>query len=377
MKKSAKMSNMLNVVSTLSKAEQATLVEQIMAMMQETGIKEKNTCHNLVEGVSSAMPDCPHCGAKATLKKIVRSGFKANGAQRYTCNSCGKTFVPTTGTAFAWTKKDAETWKKYIHLTISGASLQMCAYECNISYQTAFNWRHKILHVFEEHQKSTQLSGKIEVDEMLIPLNFKGNHVQGDFGARKLTSNAINDMPRKAYHRGTDNKSASSKNKACVFCMVQDGRKAFYAAVPGVGFMTKPMLDATVVQHVDKDNAVMLADNYKITHNYFEENGFTYTILSSNTSDNPNEHKPEVRDGLHLQHVNAMHRHIRQFLAPYCGVSSKYLSHYISLFVWLKAFETQKQKREMDTVSIARASSTDCYIATHTIWERPAVPVCA
>jgi hypothetical protein len=60
MKKNEKMSSMLSVVSQLSKSEQAALVEQIMAMMQESSIEKKETCHGLVSRTASVMPDCPH-----------------------------------------------------------------------------------------------------------------------------------------------------------------------------------------------------------------------------------------------------------------------------------------------------------------------------
>lgn len=221
------------------------------------------------------------------------------------------------------------------------------------------------------------MTGTVEVDEMLIPISYKGNHVQGCFGKRDLKRGVINDMPREAYKRGTDNKSKSSKEKACVFCMVENGSKNFFAAVPGIGFMNDAMLEATVAKHVKKDSAMMMADGYKVTKNYFEKNGYRHMILLSNTSGNHKDHKPEVRDGLHLQHVNAMHHHIRNFLKPYCGVSSKYLSNYISLFVWLKSVAQSKQKKSVDKVSVARAAAPDCYVSRKQIENRPTVPMCA
>ena len=99
--------------------------------------------------------------------------------------------------------------------------------------------------------------------------------------------------------------------------------------------------------------------------------------LLSNTSDNPMGHKPEVRNGLHLQHVNSMHHHIRNFLKPYYGVSSKYLSNYISLFVWLKSIQLMRQKKKADKVSVARAATPGCYVSRRQLENRPAVPMYA
>lgn len=376
MKTNRNVNALMEMVKGLSQSEQASLAEQIMAMMAETSAVKADACYELVAESNPGRPDCPHCGAKASLGHIVKHGTKA-GAQRYLCNSCGKHFVPTTNTAFSRTRKSAETWRKYIQMTVSGASLRECMEECGLAYQTAFDWRHKILNVFAENQKATKMTGNVEVDEMLIPVSYKGNHVQGGFGMRKKEPGAINDMPRKSYRRGTDNISRSAKEKACVFCMVENGNKAFYAGVPGVGFMSENMLKATVERHVDKDTATMLADEYKVTKKFFEDNGYRHVILKSNTSDNPHDHKPEVKDGLHIQHVNAMHRHIRAFLKPYCGVSSKYLEHYMAMFVWLKSIQATKQRRSIEKVSVARASTPDCYITGNQLHSRPAVPACA
>lgn len=90
----------------------------------------------------------------------------------------------------------------------------------------------------------------------------------------------------------------------------------------------------------------MVDDSYKTTKRYLEENGYNHMILLSNVSDNPNDHKPEIKNGLHLQYVNSMHHHIRNFLKPYYGVSSKYLSNYISLFIWLKSIQSVRQKKK-------------------------------
>lgn len=381
MRKSNDLARALEIIRALSQSERDVIVSEIVdgmggKMPVALQARDESHCETIVVEGHSHRPNCPHCGAKSELGYIVKDG-RHHGAQRYKCKACGKKFVSTTNTAFARTRKSAEAWRKFIEMTICGKSIAACAEECNICIQTAFVWRHKVLNAFVANQKSTKMSGNVEVDEMLIPISYKGNHVQGGFGVRKNEASANNDMPRKAYKRGTDNKSMSSKDKACVFCMVQNGSKAFYAAVPGVGFMNDAMLDATVARHVDKDNAMILADNYKVSQRYFETNGYAHTILLSNTSDNPKDHKPEIKDGLHLQHVNAMHHHIRNFLKPYYGVSSKYLENYTALFAWLKNIKSTKQRNSVQRVSLNRAATHDCYITGREIHERSAVPQCA
>jgi len=372
-----KLNMVLDMTSNLTPEQLAAVAEHIMNLMASTKAENKDTCHALVYESRPNIPDCPHCKAKASLGFVVKSGFKSNGAQRYRCKTCGKYFVSTTGTAFARTRKSPDTWRKYIAMLLDGKSIKACAAACELSIQISFEWRHKILNTFQVHMQDTKMTGTVEVDEMLIPLSYKGNHVQGGFGTRRKGNGAINNMPRKAFRRGSDNKPTSSKERACVFCMVEDGRKTFYASVPGVGFMTEAMLDHTVGRHIVRETAMMLADNYKITHNYFEKHGYQHTILASNTSDNPHDHKPEIQGDLHMQHVNAMHHHLREFLRQYHGVSSKYLGNYVALYVWLRSVRTVKQRKSVDEVSLARAASPDCYITGDQIYSRPAVPQCA
>lgn len=369
---------LLKALAGLTNDEKETLVKTVMGMM--TKEDEIRSCDNLIKEHSNrdCLPDCPHCGAQAKLGCIVKRGRKGNGAQRYTCKSCQRHFVGSTGTVFEGTHKKADVWEKYIQMTLDGKSLKVCASECHIAYQTAFTWRHKILNAFRVHQEATMMTGRVEMDEMLIPISYKGNHIKGKFGdVRKSGKGVDNNLPRSSYKRGSDNKSTSSKEKACVFCMIKNGSEGFYAAVPGVGFMQPEMLNATVGKHVNKENATLLVDQYKVTKNYLEENNYRHIILAANTSDNPHDHKPEIRDGYHLQHVNSFHHHLRNFLRNYHGVSTKYLENYVSLYIWLKTIAANKQKKHINQVSISRVSDTDCYVTRKELKNRPAIPVCA
>ncbi len=367
---------LFETIKNLSESEQSVLTNKIMGMLSQTKESHKRSFQEELVGLGSEKPNCPHCGAKATMGWVVKNGFD-KGSQRYLCKACGKKFFSTTGTAFARTRKDSNTWRKFIQLTINGKSLKACCVECKIAYQTAFTWRHKVLNAFVANQDELVMGGTVEVDEMLIPISYKGNHVKGGFSNRKRLPGVDNGLPRESYKRGTDNKSTSAKEKACVFCMVENGNKSYYAAVPGVGFMLKDMLNCTVGKHVDKRTALILADNYKVSRKYFEDNGYNHVILSSNTSDNPHDHKPEIKGELHMQHVNSMHRHLRRFLAGYCGVSSKYLENYVALYVWLKSIEFSKRQKGAEQASVSRAAVPDCYITRKNIESRPAIPMCA
>lgn len=371
-----KINGLLKMVETLSVSDQKELIDAIMGMLHSTQV-ELNTCHDLVQNNTlKSRPNCPHCHALASYGHIVKRG-KKHGGQRYYCKVCKKFFMPTTNTAFSHTHKKADVWREFIRLTIDGASLKKCSEMCRISYKTAFIWRHKILNVLSVAQNETFMDGVIEMDEMLIPINHKGNHVQGHFNEkRRLHEGRENKMPRKSYKRGTDNKSLSSKDRVCVCCLVENGDKTFYATTPGVGFMNENMLNMVVGKHIKKETAIVLADQYQTTKKYLENNSYRFKLLASNTSENRKEHKPEIDGEFHLQHVNAMHHHIRRFLAKYCGVSSKYLNHYVSLYVWLRTMKVKKEK-ELENAYVSTARSLSSYITYKELHEYPAIPQCA
>ena len=285
--------------------------------------------------------------------------------------------MATTNTAFAYTRKSTDIWRKFIELTLSGASLKKCSEECGIAFQTAFTWRHKILNVFTVNQKSTNLTGIVEMDEMLIPISYKGNRLKGSFGKRSYLDGLYeSSMPRRAHARGTDNKPRSEKERMCVLCMVEDRDKTFFASVPGVGSMRNHMLDATVAKHTDKEKVLLLVDDAAPTKRYLEDNDYKYLALSSNVSKRKSAHKPKIQGNYHIQHVNSMHMHIRRFLAKYCGVSSKYLHNYISLFVWLKTIKSNNDI-DIQNSSIKRAAYSDCFITRKELHSFPDVPSCA
>ena len=85
---------------------------------------------------------CPHCQSK----HFVKNGKKC-GNQMYLCRNpeCKKSFVEQTGTILYGSQKGIDVWEKYIHCMIEKYPLRTCAKICDISLQTAFYWRHKIL----------------------------------------------------------------------------------------------------------------------------------------------------------------------------------------------------------------------------------------
>ena len=254
----------------------------------------------------------------------MKYGKDSTGKQRYRCKDCGATFFETSGSVISGTHCSNDKWGKYIELLIDGASLQRCAEECHISVQTAFLWRHKILHALQADQDNRVLSGIVEVDDTYISISYKGNHKNSKHFQ----------MPREPYKRGSDNRSATG-SKACVMCAVERNGQ-FYSEVLGKGMLTEKRVEHAFKERIMPESLV-LSDNSWSIRKYFKNNKSVELIHLKSTVNPKNKHggSPEIRGTYHVQTVSNLHKRLRYFLQQYNGVSTKYLTHYINLFIWM------------------------------------------
>ena len=150
---------------------------------------------------------CPYCGKK----HVRRNGHRKDGAQKYMCAECGKSFVARTNTITAGSRKPLEIWKRYIDCMVNELPIRKAAEECGMAASTSFAWRHKILDALRNMSDGVMLSGITESDDTYFPLSYKGNHQKSkDF-----------DMGRPARKRGGDGVSKGlSEDLVCVPCAV-------------------------------------------------------------------------------------------------------------------------------------------------------------
>ncbi len=264
----------------------------------------------------TAVSACVHCGAI----NFIKHGKDAKGNARYLCKECGKTFTALTDTVLKGTHKGASTWKTYVENMLEGRSLAECAKRCGISIPTAHVWRHKILNALSEESFDHEYSGLMEMDEMFVNISYKGNHTKSkDFV-----------MPRAPYKRGTDNHDPSNKTKATVLCVVERG-KGFSGVIPCRGFINQPLLE-TLFDGRLSDESVVMTDGMRAYKQYLDTTNAQHIVLSLR----PNTHKPTVVGPYHINNVNALHGRFRDFMKPYKGISTKFLSNYLGLFLWLE-----------------------------------------
>ena len=81
----------------------------------------------------------------------------------------------STGTFNARMRKGkGELLKLYLKSFIAGDSIRKSAQMCDITFQTSFRWRHRILASLEMQQSNTVLDGIVESDDVFVTYSQKG-----------------------------------------------------------------------------------------------------------------------------------------------------------------------------------------------------------
>ncbi|WP_324732129.1 IS1595 family transposase [Pseudomonas paeninsulae] len=106
---------------------------------------------------------CPECGHQGACCQLAR--------RLYQCNRCHHQASLTARTIFDSTKLPLTTWLLAIYLLTqrknSLSALQLSR-ELGVSYNTAWQLKHKIMQVMFERERNTVLSGRIEVDDAYL-----------------------------------------------------------------------------------------------------------------------------------------------------------------------------------------------------------------
>ena len=344
---------LLEQIKNLPPKELQLIADSIMAKLSHNSFDKAAD--------SSSVSICRKCGSD---KGISKYGKDKKGNQRYRCKFCGALFTDTSFSVISHTRCDVAQWKKYVECLLHGYSLEKCGDICGISTRTAFLWRHKILSALQQDQQNRVLSGIIELDETFFGISYKGNH--------KKSKHFV--MPREPYKRGTDS-NAQTGSRACVMCALERNGQ-MYAEVWGKGQPTVKMFSQAFAARIMEDS-IVLSDKSLGARHYFEKfDNLQHIALAAVANPTKKAGPPEIKGAFHIQNINNMHTRLRKFLKAYNGVSTKYLNHYVNLFVWL-----DNHKKIMDIDYRAELSSQirarDTYISIRDITNLPPIPCVA
>lgn len=316
----------LDLFNSLPEQDRAKFINQILSF-NSSQTSTSSTKHLLkgnddLDIDSLRFPEevyCLHCGCT----NIVKRGLSAQGKQRYFCKTCHRSFQATTKTTLEFTKKDFDTWLKYIECVAHQFSIRKSAHICSISVHTSFIWRHKVLDVLSKYQTmlKEKLMGVVEADETFFHLSFKGaRNIQRVYG-------------RKAHRRGNSiKKRGLSIEQVCVPCAVSTRGKAL-SQVGKLGTVNLDALAMTLGGRIEpesvlcSDRASAYIQFCKRFHLYHNNSGLRHVEKLLNAHSNT------------IQHINAYHSSMKSFMFPFRGVATKYLNNYL---IWFNRYREER-----------------------------------
>ena len=191
--------NYFEVLTMISKLNELIKIVKNIPLAQQDEILNK--LRKEINVTEKKIECCHHCGI---IGDFIKFGKKDN-KQRYKCNSCKKTFMSRTGTAFSNSHSSENEWKEVILDTLSGISLRKTAKRLEIGLSRVQRMRHLILNSIETYTENseTQLEGTIEIDDTYILESVKGMKIGENYhrSARKHGA--------KASKRGLSNEYVS------------------------------------------------------------------------------------------------------------------------------------------------------------------------
>jgi len=272
---------------------------------------------------------CPKCKSHS----IVANG-KNKGVQRFRCKDCGRNFSQNTGTSVANLKK-GHLWTAYVGHMFEGHSIAKCAKLTGISIQTSFDWRHKVLSSLQSLSPE-RFDGISESDDIFFNYSEKG-------------SKTLKRKPRKRGNHGI-RRGITDDKVAVILTCDRNNHKDFKVAKRGR--IRKADIESVLSGKLDK-GAVLCTDSHRSYTAFAKAEGIEHQKIHARK-------KQYVKDKIyHVQNANQTARALKDWLAGFNGVATKYLQNYLS---WFMVMEQVKGKTDkVKEFAIAALVSTSAW----------------
>lgn len=308
----ASVARILDLISTLSETQRSAL-DKALASESPIGdgpVASSTKNRKLKKPISV---HCPYCDSYLSKKF---GSF--HGRQRYKCGVCTRSFTQLTGTPISKTRYP-EKWNEFVSCCVEGFSLRKISDRLDISVDTAFRWRHKLMKVYESEQT---LTGIAEADETFFLYSEKGN--------RSIKS-------RKPRKRGGTGKTAGISTDQVPVVVGKDREGNLIVGVAGRGRVSAKDIEKVLETHIDPD-ATLCTDAHPSFKAFAKANNLKFIQL------NISKGKRVWRKKYHIQNVNSAHSNIKKWMARFNGVSTKYLQNYMNWYCLLE--ETKGQSNQ-------------------------------
>lgn len=273
------------------------------------------------------MAACPRCGSVA----VVRKGHDHDGAQRWLCRDCGRTFRMEPDTIITRSKLKPAVWMLYLECFVDCLPLRECAKRCRVSLRTSWLMRMRLIESLKRHLPRffANAGATVQLDETYLRESSKGNHTHGKFR-----------LPRPARHRGTPaSKRGLSREQICAMTGVSDDSSAFLT-MSGRGVISKNRAIAAPDGRIAR-GAYAVADQAAAHPGAMEALGVAFTRTKA--------------DDHAINRVNMLHSLLDGFMAGFRGVSTKRLNEYLTWFLWRRTF-----RQDQTNVSARQINVTPC-----------------
>ena len=260
---------------------------------------------------------CPHCSSAE-----VHPWGSAGGKPRYRCAGCRKTFNPLTGTPLSGLHYP-ERWRDQAQALITGETVSKAAKRCNVSYTTAFRWRHRFLAALNL-DKPQRLSGIVEADETFILESFKGKR---------------GELKRPARKRGGKASKPGLSSEQIPVIIARDRSGATIDAV--LARLDIATMTATLGP-VITTGAELCCDGGKVICGFARR-----ARIKTHVLDAPGNPKPGAPQ-FHINNVNAYHGRLKEWMRRFHGVANDNLPNSLS---WRRTIE-----------ALANASTPEAWI---------------
>lgn len=204
---------------------------------------------------------------------------------------------------------------------VLGFSIRKNAKEVGVGVKTSFYMRHKILDCIRVFMGIGDVDGLVEMDETFFALSYKGNHKKSGFK-----------MPRPARKRAKQNMPPGiSKEQVCVATALDRNGNIIMESVC-TGSVNYKSLERLYAGRID-ENSIICTDSHKSYIRFSKDFNLDHKRIPS---------KQHTLGIYHINHINALHNNLKQWMVKFRGVSTKYLPNYLHWYKWVASFSTEK-----------------------------------
>lgn len=305
-------------------------LETIKHRINHLSIQEKKSLVDYIKGSYSVFDDysldvkaCPVCNSTY----IVKNGLRKD-VQKYICKDCKKNFNYKTNTVLSRIQK-LNKWNEFVEdfLSLNITSLKALKKKLNLSEQTVFNWRHKLLSAIVLKTNSTFSEEAIEFDETWSRLSRKGRR-------------NMNIKDKSRYRSWRKKQVGDSKyNTKVLFSFGRDS-KQLDVHQSHTGRTSSIHMKSYFTSDKFK-NVTVYSDAHVTYKSFFKANNIPHGMFIGK------EHINYSDKNIHNQTINSYIRGFKYLINEHLrGVSTKYLPLYIKWYQFIHQSKLQAFKKE-------------------------------